>query len=109
MFLMSQDSQVVHTRRGARPGGLIADLLFSVVFVRALETRRLEGSMHNVPSFWWDGLRTFQPAPKPRSPGPELVVIAETAKSIGTVTSHSAGRVMDAFAESGFVANLGAS
>ena len=68
-FLMSQDNQVVHTRRGTRPGGPIADLLFSVLFVRALETRRLEAGSSNVPFFRWDGVRALQTAPHPRSPG----------------------------------------
>ena len=121
-FLMFKDNQVVHTRRGTRPGGPIADLLFSVLFIRTLETRRLEHGSGNVPLFRWDGVRALQPAPHPRSPGPSLVVrdivyaddlsilnVSDSARSIGVVTSHSAGRVMDAFAESGFVANLGAS
>ena len=62
--LMSQDDQVAQTRRGTRPGGPIADLLFSVLFVKTLEKRRLDNSLGSVPHFRWDGERSVRPAPK---------------------------------------------
>ena len=121
-FLMAQDHQIVQTRRGTRPGGPIADLLFSILFVRALETRRLDQCMDSVPQFKWDGVRALQQAPGVHSAFPTLPVrdivyaddlsicsVSRVAAEISLVTSHAAGRAMDCFAQNGFIANMGAS
>ena len=50
-FLMAQDHQPVHTRRGTRPGGPIADLLFGILFVRTLQRRRVDEVHEHTPRF----------------------------------------------------------
>ena len=68
LFLMAQ------IRRGTRPGGLIADLLFRILFVCTLKRRQMQDNPEHIPSFKWDGLRQLVPPPSPRSELPCLEV-----------------------------------
>ena len=119
-FIMSQDDQPIHTRRGTRPGGPIADLLFGILFVRTLQARKATANPQHTPRFRWDGQRQLLPAPGPLADLPLLDVkdivyaddlsvcnVCGAAKDIGRVTCHETGRVFDAFSGSGFVVNLG--
>ena len=117
---MAQDHQPVHTRRGTRPGGPIADLLFGILFVRTLKRRRVDEVHEHTPRFPWDGCRQLLAAPDPRSDLPLLEVkdivyaddlsvcsVCSAAKDIGKITCSATGQVFDAFSGSGFVVNLG--
>ena len=57
-FIMSGDSQLVATHRGTRPGGTLADILFSLLFGQALKRRKSSSLRTAVPCVPWTGERT---------------------------------------------------
>ncbi|CAE7863304.1 unnamed protein product [Symbiodinium necroappetens] len=56
-FLLAQDDNLVHTHRGTRPGGALADVLFNILFAKVLKRRDPAAFRNTVPVFPWDGLR----------------------------------------------------
>ncbi|CAE7722641.1 unnamed protein product, partial [Symbiodinium microadriaticum] len=57
-FVLSQDDQVVHTSRGTRPGGALADIVFNVLFSKVLQRRDPVAFRDTVPVVPWDGRRS---------------------------------------------------
>ncbi|CAE7233488.1 unnamed protein product [Symbiodinium sp. CCMP2592] len=60
-FLMHQDAEVVHTRRGTRPGSSLADVLYGLLFTRVLQRRGDFASEGWKPIIPWNGRRDLQP------------------------------------------------
>ncbi|CAE7611352.1 unnamed protein product, partial [Symbiodinium sp. CCMP2456] len=60
-FILSGDTQVVETHRGTRPGGSLADILFSILFSRVLGRRCQTTLQPFVPQVCWSGARTPWP------------------------------------------------
>ncbi|CAE7729320.1 unnamed protein product [Symbiodinium sp. CCMP2592] len=60
-FLMNQDVELVHTRRGTRPGSSLADVLYGLLFTRVLQRRGDFSHQGWKPLIPWNGRRDFQP------------------------------------------------
>ena len=48
-FILSGDTKVIETHRGTRPGGSLADIVFSILFSKVLQRRHYisAGTMHS--------------------------------------------------------------
>ena len=57
-FILAGDSRMVTTFRGTRPGGTLADILFSLLFGQALRRRRMQTLQEAVPTVTWNGERS---------------------------------------------------
>ncbi|CAE7751182.1 unnamed protein product [Symbiodinium microadriaticum] len=67
-FVLSDDTELIATQRGTRPGGTLADVLFNILFGRVLVRRQsstLAGVFPRVP---WDGVRTPFPGDLSKAP-----------------------------------------
>ncbi|CAE7020364.1 unnamed protein product [Symbiodinium sp. CCMP2456] len=60
-FVLSGDTDMIATHRGTRPGGTLADVLFSLLFGQALRRRRSSALQAAMPSVPWTGARTLFP------------------------------------------------
>ncbi|CAE7699183.1 unnamed protein product [Symbiodinium sp. CCMP2456] len=56
-FMLARDNSLVHTHRGTRPGGALADIVFNVLFGKVLCRRDADALRESVPMFPWDGVR----------------------------------------------------
>ena len=118
-FLLHNDSTLVETRKGSRPGSSWADSFFALCFM--IMGRREASFLHAAPPrFPWDGRRCFGPPPEPgdvtRQVGASdvvfaddlaLFVIADAAEQLGPAISEATGSVVDAFRTHGFRENVG--
>ena len=120
-FVMHQDSALVRTQRGTRPGSSLADVLYGLLFTKVLQRRgdfSDEGWKPHVP---WNGRRDIQSHDGRRAdvqqlPVQDLVYADDLATCI--VERHSAalagavrrvaGDSVDALAGHGLRANIGA-
>ena len=57
-FVLAGDTQVVETHRGTRPGGSLADVVFSILFSKVLERRSTSVLQPCVPRVPWNGQRS---------------------------------------------------
>ena len=69
-FVLAQDSQIMHTHRGTRPGGALADIVFNVLFGKVLRRRDPEAFRHATPVVPWDG--ETSPFPSAATGGPTV-------------------------------------
>ncbi|OLP95584.1 hypothetical protein AK812_SmicGene22279 [Symbiodinium microadriaticum] len=102
-FILSGDSQMIATHRGTRPGGTLADILFSLLFGQALRRRKSSSLRVAVPQIQWQGVRTpFPAACAPDTPSKDVsdvvyaddlcipVVCAEASQLRHTVSAVAA-------------------
>ena len=66
-FVLAGDSCVIETHRGTRPGGSLADVVFSILFSKVLQRRPLTACHPFVPQVAWDGLRSPWPSANGRA------------------------------------------
>ncbi|CAE7019427.1 unnamed protein product, partial [Symbiodinium sp. CCMP2456] len=119
-FVLQDDHEIVMTRRGTRPGGCLADAMFSLLFNRVL-TRR--GSFREngwAPKIPWSGKRDlvecsdFENAPL-QVDAQDIIyaddlatcIVTSEAASLPRAVAHIAGEALDSLAEFGLSANLG--
>ena len=57
-FTLAEDTTIVRTERGTRPGGTLADVLFNVLFAKVLSRRQSSVQVSYAPAVPWDGCRT---------------------------------------------------
>ena len=57
-FILSGDRQIVETHRGTRPGGSLADVVFSILFSKVLQRRTRTTLQPHVPRVPWTGERS---------------------------------------------------
>ncbi|CAE7207675.1 unnamed protein product, partial [Symbiodinium sp. KB8] len=68
-FVLAGDSCVVETHRGTRPGGSLADVIFSILFCKVLQRRPASACRPFVPQVEWSGDRSpWVPAAGPSRP-----------------------------------------
>ena len=118
-FILSGDSHMVATHRGTRPGGTLADILFSILFGHALRRRKsgpLSGAIPRIP---WNGVRTpFAPActdATPRQDIPDVVyaddlcipVVCDAASQLRHTVSAVAADTFDTLAPHALRVNFG--
>ena len=118
-FVLARDDTLVHTRRGTRPGGPIADVLFSALFLRVLARRHDSSHRPHVPTVPWDGRRTLDSVcygdSRPIEFGDTIFaddlavcVQGSDASRIGAEVCQVAGAVFDAFGSHGLTPSMGA-
>ncbi|OLQ11808.1 hypothetical protein AK812_SmicGene4365 [Symbiodinium microadriaticum] len=118
-FMLSGDSNMVATHRGTRPGGTLADILFSILFGHALR-RRKSGSLRDaIPHIPWDGVRTpfasVCTAATPRQDIPDVVyaddlcvpVVCDSAPQLRNTVSAVAADTFDTLAPHALRVNFG--
>ncbi|CAE7799249.1 unnamed protein product, partial [Symbiodinium sp. CCMP2456] len=119
-FALQGDSSLVLTTRGTRPGGCLADSVFSLLFARVLQRRGNFAGTGWQPRVPWSGQRELVLLPDARSaPCEEVVqdlvyaddlascVIAAEAAEIPRAVTHIAGVTLDCLANHGLSANIG--
>ena len=57
-FSLAEDSCLIQTERGTRPGGTLADTIFNILFGRVLQRRQQGMQRDFVPRVPWSGCRT---------------------------------------------------
>ncbi|CAE7947003.1 unnamed protein product, partial [Symbiodinium sp. KB8] len=119
-FHLNGDPNLVRTARGTRPGGCIADTVFSLLFQKVL-ARRAPAADDQIPRVQWSGtreLRLFQESQAPRSCTAQVedityaddhasCVVAPSALQLEQAVRNTAGRTLDSVAGHGLAANLG--
>ena len=118
-FMLFGDSNMVATHRGTRPGGTLADILFSILFGHALR-RRKSGSLRDaIPHIPWDGVRTpfasVCTAATPRQDIPDVVyaddlcipVVCDSAPQLRNTVSAVAADTFDTLAPHALRVNFG--
>ena len=118
-FILSQDNALVQTERGTRPGGALADVLFSVLFGRAISKRHSGALSHATLRVPWQGFRTPFPMPG-LADAPECAiedviyaddlctpVLCKEAVSLRPLVSAVTADTLDTLAPHAFRANLG--
>ena len=111
---------MVETRRGTRPGGPWADVLFHLAFTRIAAREDIPPPGGVVPVMEWDGRRTPTTAPSEAQATARLRVrditfaddlavcsVSTAAVHLSAATTHAAGTVLSSFGEHGLVANYG--
>ena len=58
-FFMAGDSRVVRTQRGTRPGGCMADALFSLLFAAVIRRAKRRSDFPPAPRVPWDGCKSL--------------------------------------------------
>eukprot|EP00439_Symbiodinium_sp_Y106_P063226 s3353_g9.t1 len=119
-FSLHGDSKLVWTNRGTRPGGCLADAVFSLLFVRVLRRRGDFRDQGHCPVISWSGLRrpqAFDPMVHTRCEieSQDIVyaddlatcLVAETADSLPAAVAHVTGVTIDTLAGHGLTAHLG--
>ncbi|CAE7237351.1 unnamed protein product [Symbiodinium sp. CCMP2456] len=114
------DEELVMTRRGTRPGGCLADAMFSLLFSRVLSRRGSFRDKGWAPRIPWSGRRDLQecldPAHAPTSVDAQDIIYADDlatcittpdAASLAGAVVHIAGVELDSLAEVGLTANMG--
>ncbi|CAE7197313.1 unnamed protein product [Symbiodinium sp. CCMP2592] len=107
-FVMHQDSQMIMTRRGTRPGSSWADSLFSLLFVRVLHRRGNFQDAGLQPRLTWSGRREPFPSRAGTCSAPSIAiqdiifaddlatcVWAERAAALPGAVRHVAGCSID--------------
>ncbi|CAE7738079.1 unnamed protein product, partial [Symbiodinium microadriaticum] len=119
-FHISQDCQVVRTRRGTRPGSCLADVVFNLLFEKVL-ARRGCFNPRIVPRVPWSGhrdLSLFHGVDDSPCQHVELqdisyaddhasCVVADAAVDLASSVSHVLGRSLDSISGHGLSANFG--
>ena len=100
-FLLAKDDKVVHTHRGTRPGGALADIVFNVLFGKVLRRRDPSVLQPATPVIPWDGDRspfTSSTAPQGSNHLPQTVGdVVYYADDLATfVVSNSAAELKPA-------------
>ncbi|CAE7767801.1 unnamed protein product [Symbiodinium sp. CCMP2456] len=120
-FILSGDAQVVETHRGTRPGGSLADIIFSILFSRVLGRRCQSTLQPFVPKVCWNGVRTPWPDATPdgctaRSVEASDVVYADDlasflvcarAEEVSHMVANVAADTIDTLLPHGLNANIG--
>ncbi|OLQ14158.1 hypothetical protein AK812_SmicGene1724 [Symbiodinium microadriaticum] len=121
-FVLSQDRQLVHTHRGTRPGGALADIVFNVLFAKVLERRDPSVLSAVTPVIPWDGqFSPFAPAADPKSHGGQPQTLGEvvyaddlasftvsrTAEGLRSALGGAAAATLDALGPHGLRPNYG--
>ncbi|CAE7900019.1 unnamed protein product, partial [Symbiodinium necroappetens] len=120
-FVMNQDSAIVRTQRGTRPGSSLADVLYGLLFTKVLQRRgdfSAEGWKPQVP---WNGKRDMQSHDGRRLDVQTVTVqdlvyaddlatciVEQRASALGGAVRRIAGDSIDALAGHGLRANVGA-
>ena len=120
-FVLAQDSQVMHTHRGTRPGGALADIVFNVLFGKVLQRRDPQAFRGTTPVVPWDG--AFSPFPsancapetgEPQSVGDVIYaddlatfVVSNTAAGLRPAISGVASATLDVWGPHGLRPNYG--
>ena len=119
-FCLSGDGRIVRTRRGTRPGGSLADTLFSLLFAAVVRRSKAKEGLPAPPRICWDGIRSLDTLDS-RWAGNQCVSLeevvyaddlaafttAETASSILPNTTRTAGALFEGFQEHGLRINAG--
>ncbi|OLQ01431.1 hypothetical protein AK812_SmicGene15825 [Symbiodinium microadriaticum] len=121
-FVLSQDRQLVHTHRGTRPGGALADIVFNVLFAKVLERRDPSVLSAVTPVIPWDGqFSPFAPAADPKSHGGQPQTLGEvvyaddlasftvsrTAEGLRSALGGAAAATLDVLGPHGLRPNYG--
>ena len=91
-FLLAKDDKVVHTHRGTRPGGALADIVFNVLFGKVLRRRDPSMLQPATPVIPWDGERspfTSSAAPQVSGHLPQTVGDVVYADDLATFVASS--------------------
>ena len=119
-FCLSGDGRLVRTRRGTRPGGSLADTLFSLLFAAVVRRSKNKEGLPAPPQIHWDGERSLVTLDG-RWAGDRYVSLeevvyaddlaaftsAEQASSILPNTTRTAGALFEGFQEHGLRINAG--
>ena len=119
-FHLSQDHQVIRTRRGTRPGSCLADVLFNLLFEKVLRRRGLFGE-DIVPRIPWTGRKSLELFAPESDPSPATVllqdisyaddhascIVSPAAASLSGAVCHVLGRSLDSIVGHGLTANFG--
>ena len=119
-FHLSGDPCLVRTARGTRPGGCLADTVFSLLFQKVL-ARREPAEDCNIPSIPWTGIRELRLFQCGELANPPCVrvediiyaddhascVTSPSAAGLGRAVRNSAGRTLDSISGHGLAANIG--
>ena len=117
-FVLASDDALIQTRRGTRPGGPIADVLFSALFLRVLDRRHGTSTCGLVPQVPWDGKRSLD-AHNASDRGrisfgdtifaDDLAVCVQgsSAEAVGQEVCLVAGEVFDTFSTHGLTPSMG--
>ena len=119
-FLMHEDSEIVRTTRGTRPGSSLADVMYGLLFTRVLERRgdfRQDGWQ---PTVSWNGSRDLRPFDGRRQNIRDLTiqdliyaddlatcVVAEAAQQLPKAIRAVAGASLDILSGHGLRPNVG--
>ena len=119
-FLLQGDSKIVWTTRGTRPGGCLADVIFSLLFIRVLRRRGAFRDRGWCPLLKWSGLRcphAFDPRIHTTCEieSQDIVyaddlatcIVAGTVEELPAATAHVAGVTIDTLSSHGLAANVG--
>ena len=119
-FHLNGDPNLVRTARGTRPGGCLADTVFSLLFQKVL-ARRAPAPECQVPLVQWSGVRELRLFQERQTSHPHTVsvedityaddhascVVAPSALQLEQAVRNTAGRTLDSVAGHGLAANLG--
>ncbi|CAE7564448.1 unnamed protein product [Symbiodinium necroappetens] len=119
-FHLNGDPSLVRAARGTRPGGCLADTVFSLLFQKVL-ARRVPASDCQVPRVRWSGVRELRLFQESQASHPSTVrvedityaddhascVVAPSALQLEQAVRNTAGRTLDSVAGHGLAANLG--
>ncbi|CAE7641216.1 unnamed protein product [Symbiodinium sp. CCMP2456] len=118
-FVLANDTTLVRTHRGTRPGGALADVIFNLLFGRVLVRRSQKTVVDTAPTVTWTGTRSPFPAEPCGAPcqlAVQDVVFADDLASFVTAPEPGALRkalgdvaaaTLDVLPEHGLTANLG--
>ena len=119
-YVMKGDDAFVESKRGTRPGGPWADVLFHLLFTRIAARHDEPPAGCGVPYVDWDHCRAPVAPPAPDAVKARLKVrdityaddlavcaTSTTAARIAASTSYAASSVLDAFGSYGLIPNFG--
>ena len=121
-FWINQDSRLVMTRRGTRPGSSWADVLFGILFAKVLRRRGNFGELGICPNIPWSGKRELVAFDARRKDGETVqvqdviyaddlatCVLTPSASQLPGAVRHVAGvQYLDTLIAHGLRANVGA-
>ncbi|CAE7208140.1 unnamed protein product [Symbiodinium sp. CCMP2592] len=119
-FVLQGDDHIMQTSRGTRPGGCLADAMFSLLFLRVLQRRGDFASDGWKPRVFWTGKRELR-ACSSRTPGArgldiqDIIYADDLATCVACAESSQlpkaisgiAGVTLDNLAEHALAANIG--
>ncbi|CAE7334985.1 unnamed protein product [Symbiodinium sp. KB8] len=118
-FILSGDTKVIETHRGTRPGGSLADIVFSILFSKVLQRRTTSVLGPCIPRVPWSGTKSpWAPPPAASSCMVETsdvvyaddlasFLVSSTAAALPKVISGVAADTVDTLLPHGLVANVG--